>query len=96
MKADEFHKIMKIPLEKAGEADIEFWIGDTELELDRIGQFNVVPDITVEFKEIKEESQCDHYFSEYVNSANLVRSVGVDYKCKYCPECGTKLEGEKE
>ncbi len=31
---------------------VEFWLGDQMVELDRIGQFGVVPDVTITVKTI--------------------------------------------
>ena len=35
---------------------VEFWHGEKELELDFIGQFQIVPDVTINFK-VKEDNE---------------------------------------
>lgn len=36
--------------ECADNIKVEFWLGDDWLDLDSIGQFNVVPDVTISLK----------------------------------------------
>lgn len=55
MKLKKLKEIIDGCVEQAGDTDpdVEFWIGEDETELDRIGQFGVVPDVTITVKPIQ-------------------------------------------
>jgi len=60
MKLKKFKKIIDKAVKKAKhtDPDILFYVKEQEFEIKRIGQFSLVPDVTVSLKKIKDESIC--------------------------------------
>lgn len=49
MSLNELIEKLQIAKAKAGDADVdvEFWCGDNCMEVDSIGQFNIIPDVVI-------------------------------------------------
>jgi hypothetical protein len=49
MTVKELIKILKKGVTDHDRAEIEWWVGDKQVELERIGQFGIIPDVTFTF-----------------------------------------------
>ena len=52
MKLKKFKEIIDKAVEYAGDTDpnITVWRGNTEYEIKRVGQFEIIPDVTIDIK----------------------------------------------
>ena len=53
MTVEKLIKVLQDNVTDHDRAEIEFWIGEQQYELERIGQFGIIPDVTFTLKAIE-------------------------------------------